>query len=182
MPPDATDTKRRILVAARAEFAHHGLAGARIDRIAATAQVNKRSIYVHYGPKETLFDLIIERALSDMAMDVPFSVDDLPGYAGRLFDYLIATPEVLRLVTWAGLERTESSDDEISTYRPKVAALADRFNGAAVDTLALVLGLVTAWHNASPALRALGPDQPWSATRLADFRSRMVAATTAVLG
>lgn len=181
MPPDATDTKRRILVAARSEFARHGLAGARIDRIAETARVNKRSIYVHHGPKEELFDLIVGHAITDMANEVPFTVDDLPGYAGRLFDYLVATPEVLRLVTWAGLERPEASMEEVDAYRPKVAALSETYDGAAVDILALVLGLITAWHNASPALRVLGADQPWSTRRLVDFRTHMVTAVAAVV-
>ena len=41
MPGDAQATKRRLLAAATAEFAAHGLAGARVDRIAAAARANK---------------------------------------------------------------------------------------------------------------------------------------------
>ncbi|WP_176224651.1 hypothetical protein [Rhodococcus sp. 1168] len=31
----------------------------------------------------------------------PFEPDDVPGYSGALFDYLMATPAILRLVAWA---------------------------------------------------------------------------------
>lgn len=56
-PPPAPDgeTDRKILVAARAEFARHGLAGGRVERIAAAAEVNKAMIYYHFKSKENLY-------------------------------------------------------------------------------------------------------------------------------
>jgi AcrR family transcriptional regulator len=48
--------RARLLDAAFEEFAQHGLAGARVDRIAEAAQANKGLIYVYYGNKEQLFD------------------------------------------------------------------------------------------------------------------------------
>ncbi|CAM4316766.1 TetR family transcriptional regulator [Nocardia ninae] len=180
MPPDASETKRRILAAARAEFAQFGLAGARIDRIAAEAHANKRSIYVHFGPKEHLFDLVVERALTELSAAVPFTPDDLPGYGGRLFDHLLADPAVLRLSTWANLERPEANSGEIGAYRPKIAALRDHFDGNAIDLLALTLGLVTAWFNASPSLQSLAAEDPWSRERLESHRDAMVAAIAAL--
>lgn len=158
MPPDSTDTKRRILQAARQEFAEFGLAGARIDRIADLAEANKRSIYAHFGPKETLFDLIVTDALAVMAAAVRFDPHDLPGYAERLFDYLLAEPDVIRLATWANLERPSVTAEETSTYRDKIDSLHPRFGHHAADTLALTLGLVTAWFTASPALTSTAPE------------------------
>lgn len=181
MPPDATDTKRRILVAAGDEFAQFGLAGARVDRIADRAGVNKRSIYVHFGPKEELFDLVVARTLSAMSEDVPFTPDDLPGYAGALFDYLMATPEILRLITWAGLERPDATDAEVRTYEPKVEALNDRYDRGGADVLALLLGLVTAWPAASPALRSHASRSPWSKARLRTHRALMVSCAEALV-
>lgn len=181
MPPDATDTKCRILIAARAEFAQFGLAGARVDRIAEVGQVNKRSIYVHFGPKEELFDLAVARALIEMADDVPFTADDLPSYAGSLFDYLTARPEILRLVSWAGLERTKASPGEIQAYAPKVEALSELFDGKAVDVLALLLGQVTAWQYASPALRKHATENSWSDARLHQHRALLVASVEALV-
>lgn len=180
MPPDATDTKRRILVAASGEFSQFGLAGARVDRIADRAGVNKRSIYVHFGLKEELFDLVVARTLSEMSKDVPFTPDDLPGYAGALFDYLLDTPAILRLITWAGLERPDATDVEISTYAPKVKSLDERYNRGGADVLALLLGLVTAWPAASPALRSHAAEPPWSKTRLRMHRALMVLSVEAL--
>lgn len=181
MPPDATDTKRRILVAAGEEFARYGLAGARVDRIADSACVNKRSIYVHFGPKEELFDLVVARTLSEMSADVPFTPNDLPRYAGELFDYLISTPAILRLVTWAGLERPVATDAEMRAYAPKVAALDKRYNVPGADVLALLLGLTTAWTTASPALRAHAPAGEWTGETLRNHRALLVTAVEGLL-
>lgn len=181
MPPDATDTKRRILAAARAEFAQYGLAGARVDRIAETGQANKRSIYVHFGSKNDLFDRVVTSALTDMAESVPFTAEDLPAYAGALFDYLIARPEVLRLTTWAGLERAEASPNEVQAYEPKVTVLTEIVGEMAVDVLALLLGQVTAWQSASAALRAHAPDDLWSASRLQHHRALLITSVEALV-
>ncbi len=47
-------TRQKILEAARAEFARHGLAGARVERIARKAKVNKAMLYYHFQSKENL--------------------------------------------------------------------------------------------------------------------------------
>jgi hypothetical protein len=44
---DPEGMRLRILEAAKQEFAGHGLAGARVDRIAAKAGANKRMLYYH---------------------------------------------------------------------------------------------------------------------------------------
>src|SRR6266550_698303 len=93
MPPDATDTKRRLLQAAYEEFSARGLAGARVDRIAAAAKANKQAIYAHFGNKDELLDA------------VPFTPDDLPGYAAATFEYLSEHPKLIRLTMWRYLER-----------------------------------------------------------------------------
>ena len=94
MPPDATETKRRILAAAQDEFAAYGLAGARVDRIAKKAHANKQSIYMHFGTKEDLFDLVVADSLLDLADATPFDAAAIPQYARALFDMLAARPHV----------------------------------------------------------------------------------------
>ena len=76
MPRNAELTRRKILDAAVDEFAAKGLAGARVDRIAASAGVNKRMIYHHFGNKLGMF----EAALSDQV-----SGQDLTGKLVRLW-------------------------------------------------------------------------------------------------
>ncbi|MGC5028085.1 TetR/AcrR family transcriptional regulator [Tsukamurella sp. DT100] len=181
MPPDASDTKRRILTAARSEFAQSGFAGARIDRIAEQARANKRSIYVHFGPKEQLFDIVVAGVLSEMAEAVHFTPDDLPGYAAQLHDYLAHAPDTMRLMSWANLERPISTTDEVATYRAKIDALGHRFGGREPEVLALILGLVTSAFHSSPALWAaaqVAPRPPRSTTTrlLRDSVSAVLAA------
>ena len=63
---DADRSQLAILVAARDEFALHGLGGARMDRIAERASVNKRLIYYYFENKESLFLAVLERVYEDI--------------------------------------------------------------------------------------------------------------------
>jgi AcrR family transcriptional regulator len=49
MTYDPESTKTKFLDPAFAEFVEHGLAGARVDRIATTAGANKQAIYAYFG-------------------------------------------------------------------------------------------------------------------------------------
>src|ERR1043165_8373078 len=95
----AEATKARILQAAAAEFAAHGIAGARVDRIAASAKANKNLIYIHFQNKSRLFEAVFDAEVATGLGQVPFTAGDLPGYAVRLFDYYREHPDVLRLAT-----------------------------------------------------------------------------------
>jgi TetR/AcrR family transcriptional regulator len=55
-----SDTRTRILDAALTEFATHGLAGARTDRIANAAGVNKALLYYYFDSKENLYLAALE--------------------------------------------------------------------------------------------------------------------------
>ena len=63
---DPGRTRARILAAAMAEFAHHGLGGARVDRIARRAGANKRMLYYYYGSKEALFLAVLEASYAQI--------------------------------------------------------------------------------------------------------------------
>ncbi|MEW2583688.1 TetR family transcriptional regulator [Streptomyces virginiae] len=178
MARDSNATKARLLDAAFSEFATHGIAGARVDRIAEAAQANKRLIYVYYGNKEQLFDAVLQRALETGSESVPFDADDLPGYAGAVFDHLVERPELMRLVLWKQLERPGSTDAEAVSYEGKIAAVrqaqeAGRIDPgiAPADVLTLVIALSQAWFGAvgGPAAGAAGT--AWPADRLAAHRA-----------
>lgn len=102
---DSAATKQRILDAATAEFAQFGLAGARVDRIASRADANKQLIYAYFTSKEGLFDATMEANIALLLDTVPFDAADLPGYAGRLFDFAVRHPQLVRLLRWHQLER-----------------------------------------------------------------------------
>lgn len=60
------NTSERIMAAALKEFAAYGLAGARVDRIARRAGVNKAMIYYHFSSKEKLYDSIIAGKIKEL--------------------------------------------------------------------------------------------------------------------
>jgi AcrR family transcriptional regulator len=124
---DAEATKRRILEAATAEFAEHGIAGARVDRIAAAAGANKSLIYAYFGNKDGLFDAVFDAAVTSHIDQVPIDVDDLPGYAARLYDHRLSHPELMRLADWDRLERDgigTRSDVAQAAQSHKIKAIA----------------------------------------------------------
>ncbi|MFD3327921.1 TetR family transcriptional regulator [Streptomyces sp. NPDC058701] len=181
MARDSSATKARLLDAAFSEFAAYGIAGARVDRIAEAAQANKRLIYVYFGNKEELFDVVLRRALEDGSESVPFSPENLPGYAGAVFDHLVARPALMRLVLWKQLERPGSAPAEAESYRGKIAAV-ERAQQAgavdpaldAVDVLTLVMSLSQAWFGAVGGPAAGDPGAGWPPGRLARHREAVV--------
>ncbi|WAC72998.1 TetR/AcrR family transcriptional regulator [Roseateles sp. SL47] len=70
-PLRLTDRKRQAIVdAAIAEFREYGFEVANMDRIAARAQVSKRTVYNHFSGKDALFEAIVERLWSSTKDDV----------------------------------------------------------------------------------------------------------------
>jgi AcrR family transcriptional regulator len=77
-PRDADATRRRILEAAKGEFAERGLGGARVDAIAERAETNKRMIYHYFGGKEPLFRAVLEFVYLDIrAAERALPLEDL---------------------------------------------------------------------------------------------------------
>ncbi len=100
-------TRAAVLAAASAEFAEHGFAGARIERIAALAPSNQRMIYAYFENKAGLFAAVIDEHVARAQQAVQLDVNDLPGYAVAVFDFYAAHPELARLSLWQELELRE---------------------------------------------------------------------------
>ena len=180
MARDAAATRARILAAAVGEFAEFGEAGARIDRIAESADANKRSIYVYFGNKDGLFDATLVHVIDTMTTEVPLTETDLPGYAGRLFDYLLQHPEGWRLSMWRQLERPASGPDDSPIYARKIEAMhrssVPNTGLPPTDLIALVMALTVAWFiNPTALLTADGADIG-SPKRIAAHRAALVEA------
>ena len=102
----------RILEAAKQEFAAHGLAGARVDRIAANAGANKRMLYYHVGNKEDLYLAVLEgayekiraeeRGLDLEHLDPPEAIERLIDFT---WNYFIRNPEFLALLNTENLAK-----------------------------------------------------------------------------
>lgn len=167
MPRDATDTVRRILDAAVGEFAGHGIAGGRVDRIAAAARINKAQLYAHVGNKDALFDAAFSHHVEALIDAVPLTAEDLPGYATRLYDAYVADPALMRLVTWARLERSPEGDlftdadhdvSKLDAIRAaQQAGVLDRTYDP-VDLWALLISMAATWAQAAVMTTATRDD------------------------
>lgn len=134
---DADRSQAVILAAARDEFAEFGLGGARVDRIAERANLNKRLIYYYFEDKERLFAAVLEQAYSDIRQrERELHLTDLPpAQAVRklvefTWHYYLEHPQFLTLLNSANLHRGRHLPD-----RERARAL----NSPLVDTLAEVL-------------------------------------------
>lgn len=177
-------TRERILNAASAEFAEHGIAGARVDRIAASAQANKAQLYTYFGNKSALFEAVFTIALDSIVNTVPIDGEDLPGYAVRLYDEYLETPELVRLATWARLERRSIghlTNDAESLDEAKLRAIeAGQKSGhidpwfEPFDVLTTVIAMSMTWSPASATFTATRDDDPEDHERRREVLRRIV--------
>lgn len=158
-PRDAEATKRKLLAAARQEFAAFGIDGARIDRIAAQAGVNKERVYGHFGSKDALFAAALGSALQELSESVANPGQDLVAWVGAVYDFHHSRSEVVRLIMWEALhsraEELPGEPQRREAYRSKVAGMADVLGcpaGPEVAAILLCLIGLAAWPNAVPQL------------------------------
>jgi AcrR family transcriptional regulator len=109
---DPVATRRRILDAAKTEFARLGLGGARVDAIAARAKANKRMLYHYFGSKQGLFLAVLEDAYGGIrAAERKLELEHLePLEALRTlvtftWNYYLKHPEFLTLVNSENLHK-----------------------------------------------------------------------------
>jgi AcrR family transcriptional regulator len=133
LSPRAAATRQRILDAALVEFAEKGLAGSRVDEIAARAGANKRMLYAHFGSKEDLWLTVLEGAYAAKREEErAVAVEHLPPREGmaRLvafnLRYTARHPEFVALLNQENLHRAaylRRSEDVPALYSPLVEAL-----------------------------------------------------------
>lgn len=151
-------TRQRMLEAATAEFAEHGIAGARVDRIVAAAQSNKAQLYAYFGSKDDLFDTVFDASIERVLDVVPIGAGDLADWAVRLYDDYLERPDLIRLATWRRLERQPTGpllDDAAGRHAAKLEAIAtaqargEVVAGEPFDLMALVISMSMAWSPVS---------------------------------
>ena len=184
-PGDAT--RERILTAAGEEFAAYGIAGARVDRIAANARANKAQLYAFYGSKDALFETVFKASLDGIVNAVPIDGEDLPGYAVRLYDEYLEHPELVRLATWTRLERRPTGHLTAHTDRldaDKLAAIAKAQDAGYIDeyftpfeVLTTVIAISMTWSPASTTFTAAKSDEAADHQRRREVLSRIVRRT-----
>jgi TetR/AcrR family transcriptional regulator len=102
---DPAGTRNKLLTAARREFADRGLAGARVDDIAARAGVNKQLVYHYFGDKDALYLAVLEWVYEEIReQERKLNLEGLPPeqairkLVGSSFDHLAAHPDFIVLL------------------------------------------------------------------------------------
>ena len=132
---DADRSQRDILKAALAEFAEHGLGGARMDRIGQRAAVNKRLIYYYFQNKELLFLAVLEGAYEKIRTEEQQlnltqvePTEAIRRLISFTWHYYLANPEFMTLLNSENLHRArhlKQSAKAQALHSPLVALLAD---------------------------------------------------------
>jgi AcrR family transcriptional regulator len=189
---DSGATKQRIFEAASAEFAEHGLAGARIDAIAKRAGANKQLIYAYFGSKEKLFAAVLGRQLARIDEEVALNPDRMPDYAGEIFDFHAEHPELARLLVSEALSYgqgpvPDQEAREAHKTRKVEAVRAGQEHGAIDrsfdprDLLSFIIALAI-WPTAAPQvahqITGAGPDDPETRAR---YRASLVEAVRRIV-
>lgn len=91
----ARDSRGAILQAGRAEFAARGLAGARVDRIARSAGVNKQLIFYYFGSKTGLYLATLNDLLDMVRNAGEASMNDTEMADARLQRSVLAVQQAL---------------------------------------------------------------------------------------
>jgi AcrR family transcriptional regulator len=195
----AEQSREQIMRAATAEFATHGLAGARISRIVQKAGTNPRMIYEHFGSKSALYVASLESALAELrSEELGLDVEHLDPLEGllQLFDFMNAHFErsgyLVSLLTTENLMKARymKKSSRIREMSSPVLAMMERLlsRGAAegkltgdVDPLRLYVMMVALSqfhlsnvHTLSMIFERDLSKPEWRAARKADAR-RMLA-------
>lgn len=111
---DAERTKAELIQVATEVFAQDGYSGARVDEIAERTSTTKRMIYYYFGGKEQLYLAVLENAYqgirgAEQDLDVAGlqPVAAMRRLAELTYDYHLAHPEFIRLVTIENIHRGE---------------------------------------------------------------------------
>ena len=185
MPPyDRAQTSKRIFDAAVVEFAAEGIAGARVDRIAANADSNKALIYSYFGNKEQLFATVLQSRLTDLAEAVELDPANVHEYVGDLFDFMTSNPDVLRLVQHETchfpLADVPHRAERKAHYDDKVSSVNGAQQLGAVDAslepsfVVMTLISLVSWFVAAPQITDMVVGNADDAALRARYRAHLV--------
>jgi TetR/AcrR family transcriptional regulator len=128
---NAEATRARILAVARAAFVADGLNGARVDRIAEQAGVNKNLIYHYFDSKDDLYLEVLEGIYAELrAHQRDADLRGTPPVAamtrlvGDTFDHFVATPDLIRLMSIENIHRGQYLR-RLSSIKPLYRDLLD---------------------------------------------------------
>ena len=105
-------SKIAILTAAEHEFAEKGFFGARVDEIAAKADINKRMIYAYFGDKEALYTQVLlhnyakmEQVENVLVKENSSGAELVKSIVSTYFDFLYNNPSFVNILMWENLNK-----------------------------------------------------------------------------
>ncbi|MGC1344035.1 MAG: helix-turn-helix domain-containing protein [Candidatus Binataceae bacterium] len=170
---DPQRSQERILAAALAEFAQHGFAGARVDRIARRARINKRMLYCYFGDKNALYRETMRRRFALRAAQIERSpYGDPEGAAAFWWRFGCEDPVWMRLMGWEALdaqaraticrtERSRAYARAVTQFRQFIACgdLTDRIDPRHALLLNMALtGFPIAFPQLTRLVTGVGPE------------------------
>jgi TetR/AcrR family transcriptional regulator len=196
-------SRAAILQAAVREFANHGIAGARTDKIARSAKVNKALLYYYFKDKEALYGAVLDQVFGGLIAHVGevFSRDLPPrekilAYAGAHFDYVASHSLYPRIVQGemmgAGRGRAKHLERIVKKYfRPLFGRVSEVIKtGQAigdfrpVDPLQFVpsmIAVIVFYFTSAPVMRLMTGKEPMTPERVAARRTAVLDLISAAL-
>jgi len=197
------ESRASILTAAVAEFAEHGIAGARTDAIARAAHVNKALLYYYFKDKDALYEAVLDHVfggLQDRVMPVLDSKlpprQKMLEYLGTYFDYIAANPRFPRVVQAEWMRSGGKGSSPMQRvakqyFRPIFAKLVEvlREGIAAgefrtvnpMDFLPSVAAVIVFYFAAAPVMKTLLKVDPLSEQRIRERRAFVLDFISAAL-
>lgn len=120
--PSADGTRERILDAAERVFAYKGYDGTALRDIAAEADVKLANIAHHFGPKESLFEKVIERRATVMG---ELRLNALDRYRRDARSDPIPLELLIEGYVWPFIERSSRHGEGWKNYAQLIARLAN---------------------------------------------------------
>lgn len=169
------DRALRIAAAAKQEFAKRGFAGARVERIARVAGVNKQLLFYYFHSKRGLFGAVLgrgaaelEQALAGLPAAGAGPLDRIRAALAAQFDFFARHPDLVALLTQAG--RSDVRPFAPAIKRLVVLLAEGQGRGQVRDDIdphlaaAQALVLMVAYLNLEPLIAMsaapLGADEP----------------------
>ena len=124
--------REQLVGVARGLFADKGLDGTSVEEIAAHAEVSKPVVYEHFGGKEGLYAVVVDREVKRLHDSIyqaisrphtdPRSLIELGTLA--LLDYIEEEPDGFRIIS-----RDSSPVDPSGTFQTILSSVASRVEG-----------------------------------------------------
>jgi AcrR family transcriptional regulator len=129
----AAERREQLITVARTLFAERGFEGTAIEEVAARAEVSKPVVYEHFGGKEGLYAVVVDREVTQLLgmMRAALVADSsrvlLEQAALSLLEYVEARPEGFRILV-------RDSPAGSASYQSIIGDVATRVEGILVDT------------------------------------------------